>query len=74
MGLASGAEPRESERAHTRSRRVGEAHGYVLDHRTRMTTGDAPYGHPISVHEAMFDIIERTAPVIVEAIRTGRAA
>ena len=109
------------ERSHTRSRRVGEARGYVLDHRARMTTGDDrrfdlllamdsghlvwlrrrfsthtglrlfrsyepgcaddrvpdvddPYGHPIPVYEAMYDIIERTTPAIVEAIRVSRTS
>ena len=109
------------ERSHTRSRRVGEARGYVLDHRARITTGDDrrfdlllamdsghlvwlrrrfsphtglrlfrsyepgraddrvpdladPYGHPISAYEAMYDIIERTTPAIVDTIRIARAS
>lgn len=104
------------ERSHQRSRSVGEARGYVLDHRARVTSGDDqrfdlilamdaghlvwltrrfhshpglrmfrsfepgmaesrvshlddPYGHPVSVYEAMYDVIERTTPAIVERIR-----
>ena len=30
---------------------------------------DDPYGQPLSVYEAMYDVIERTTPGIVEAIR-----
>ena len=30
---------------------------------------DDPYGHPLSVYEAMYDVIERTTPGIVEAVR-----
>ena len=28
-----------------------------------------PYGHPLLVYEAMYDVIERTTPGIVEAVR-----
>ena len=32
---------------------------------------DDPYGHPLPVYEAMYDVIERTTPSIVDVIRAA---